>query len=284
MKKFIIFIAVFLAFAVNLSAQAVINGTAVTEKQLERVKVIGQKLLSANSLPTKVTFYVTDKEEVNAYANIDNEIHVYSGLLNLVETDDELAAVISHEIGHIANRHIQKQTILGMITQSITGIFKKPFASKVANGVGGLSMLKVSRTAEYEADLTGADLMIGAGYNPQGMLSLLNKIAQNYIDVIETHPSGNKRLVNLYDYLSFNYSDKLKKDYNTDSYRRLKGYITEVVNERNSNPEKMAAYAQKQTKLRNQKLKRARSIKKDSNVWGSVYNVIQTTTQVQNNQ
>jgi len=271
-------------FSLNASAQTVIKGTISTEKQLERVTAIGQKLLSTNNLPTKVTFYVSDKEDVNAYANIDNEVHVYNGLLKLVETDDELAAVISHEIGHIANRHIQKQTILSIIAQSITGIFKKPFASKVANGVEGLSMLKVSRSAEYESDLTGTDLMIGAGYNPQGMLSLLNKIAQNFIDVIQTHPSGNKRLENLYDYLSFNYPEKITKDYNTESYRKFKSYISEVLSERSSDPQKMVKYTQKQTKLRNEKLKRAKSIKKDSNVWASVYNVIQSTAQSSSNQ
>ncbi|HSA07596.1 MAG TPA: M48 family metallopeptidase [Candidatus Gastranaerophilales bacterium] len=272
----------FFAFSINVSAQTVAKDTVNTEQELARVTSIGQKLLSSNNLPTKVTFIVSPEEDVNAYANIDNEVHVYIGLLKIVETDDELASVIAHEIGHLANRHIQKQSLLGVLANTVIANIKKPFVSKVASGVGSLSMLKVSRSAEYEADLTGADLMIGAGYNPEGMLSLLNKIAQNYIDVIQTHPSGNKRLENVYDYLSFNYPEKLQHNYNTDSYRKFKIYIDGVIKERNSNPKKMAEYTKKQTKLKNEKLKRAKTIKNESNAWASVYNVLQSTVKLSN--
>jgi predicted Zn-dependent protease len=275
--KLIILMSVMMIFSLGVSAQTTATTTATTDKELVRVTKIGQKLLSSNYLPTKVTFFVSEEEDVNAYANIDSEVHVYKGLLNLVETDDELASVIAHEIGHIANRHIQKQSVISAMLQAISLKIKRPFASKVANGVGGLSLLKVSRSAEYESDLTGADLMIGAGYDPKAMLSLLNKIAQNYIDVIQTHPSGNKRLQNVYDYLSFNYPATIKTSYNTDSYRKFKLYIDEVVKIRNSDPQKLAEYTKKQTKLRNDKLKRANTIKSDTNAWASVYGVIQST-------
>jgi predicted Zn-dependent protease len=288
LKLIILIISVFILSSINVSAQTVVKGQISTQKELERVTSIGQKLLSVNNLPTKVTFHISEKEDVNAYANIDNEIYVYNGLLKLVETDDELTSVISHEIGHLANRHIQKQTVIGVIVQSISNkistISKKLYISKIVGGIGGLSLLKVSRSAEYEADLTGVDLMIGAGYNPKAMLSLLNKIAQNYIDVIQTHPSGNKRLQNVYDYLSFNYSEKLQKSYNTDSYRNFEIYINGVLKERNADPKKMAEYTKKQTKLRQEKLKRAKTIKKKSNAWASVYNVIQSTAQLSTNQ
>lgn len=280
--KLIALLLTFFAFSLNVSAQTATNNQFNTQQELERVTTIGQKLLSSNNLPTKITFIVSEEEDVNAYANIDNEVHVYKGLLQLVETDDELASVIAHEIGHIANKHIQKQTVLGTLSQILVSKVKKPVISKVAGGIGTLSLLKVSRSAEYEADLTGADLMIGAGYNPEGMLSLLNKIAQNYIDIIQTHPSGNKRLENVYDYLSFNYPDKLKKDYNTESYKNFKIYINGVVKERNSNLKKMAEYTKNQTNLRNEKIKRAKSIQKDSNAWASAYNIILSTAKFSN--
>lgn len=263
-------------FSTNVFAQTTTTATNTNSAELARVTKIGQKLLSANNLPTKVTFIVSDEEDVNAYANIDSEVHVYKGLLNLVETDDELASVIGHEIGHIANRHIQKQSVIGAFIQSFIQKIKSPFISKVATGAENLSLLKLSRTAEYEADLTGADLMIGAGYDPKGMLSLLNKIAQNYIDVIQTHPSGNKRLQNLYDYLSFNYSDTVKNTYNTESYKKFKLYIDEIVKERNSDPKKMDEYIARETKLRNDKLKRAKTIQSETNVWASVFGVLQS--------
>jgi len=284
MKKIIKFIVlmclVFMFVNVAKAQTATTSSTAAGDaKALARVTTIGQKILSANNLPTKVTFVFSQEDDVNAYANIDNEVHVYKGLLDIVETDDELAGVIGHEIGHIVNSHIQKQTIWGTIAQSIVAAIKKPFVSKVATGAEALSMLKLSRSAEYEADLTGVDLMIGAGYNPQGMLSLLNKIAQNYIDVIQTHPSGNKRLENVYDYINFNYPAKLKPDYNTQSYKQFKAYINTVIAERNADPKKMASYVKKETKLREQKLKRAKEIRSGTNPWASVFNVLQSTAQ-----
>jgi len=274
--KLILTFLICISFSMNVSAQTVLSGQAVTTKELEKVTNIGQKILSANGLPTKVTFYVSEEDEVNAYANIDNEVHVYQGLIKLVETDDELAAVIAHEIGHIANKHMQKQTVLSVIAQVISDKITKPFASLIAKGVGGLSMLKVSRSAEYEADITGADLMIAGGYNPQGMLSFLNKISQNYIDVIQTHPSGEKRLKNIYDYVSFNYPEKLKTDYNTESYKKFKIYSDKIVFERNSDPKKMQAYVKEQTKLRNDRLKRAKTITSGTNKWESSYNIFKS--------
>ena len=57
------------------------------------------------------------------------------------------------------------------------------------------------RTEEYEADITGVDLINNAGYNPLAMVSVLYKIGGNYVDIIQDHPSGDKRTMYLYNYI-----------------------------------------------------------------------------------
>lgn len=282
MKKFFAVLILSL-FSVSVFAQTTQKAQISYDENTALVNKLGVKILQANNLPDKITFNFSDEDHVNAYANIKNEIYVYKGLIKLVETDDELAGVIGHEIGHISNKHIQKQSVLGaaasLVSSATASLLKAPVISKIADGIGVLSLLKVSRSAEYEADLTGADLMIGAGYDPKAMLSLLSKISQDYIDIIQTHPSGNKRLVNLYDYLSYNYPEKVKGEYDTESYRKFKVYMDSVLKERASNPKKLAEYNKKQAKLRQERIKRAEKIKKGSNGWDSAFNVIFSSEQ-----
>lgn len=65
---------------------------------------IGAKLITNNDIDTKIQFVVVDKEDANASTNINNQISVYSGLLKYVETEDELAYVIGHEMGHVEKK------------------------------------------------------------------------------------------------------------------------------------------------------------------------------------
>jgi len=76
MKKIILLSAVFFVFSMTVSAQTTVKGQISTNQELTKVTSIGQKLLEANNLPTKVTFIISPEEDVNAYANIDNEVHV----------------------------------------------------------------------------------------------------------------------------------------------------------------------------------------------------------------
>lgn len=69
-------------------------------------------------------------------------------------------------------------------------------------------MLKMSRSEEYEADITGADLMTKAGYNPLAMVSVLYKIGGNYKDFTSAHPSGDKRTMYIYDYITYTHIRK----------------------------------------------------------------------------
>ena len=241
---------------------------------LNRVNTIGTKLLKANNINYAIEFKVSEEDTINAYANIDKEILVYKGLLEYVDTDDELAGVIGHEMGHIINGHCQKQGVLNTIIASIAAMFKpKTTAGNVVNQVGqSLAVSKISRNDEYEADLTGVDIMTRAGYNPLGMVSLLSKISQTYIDVLQSHPSGEKRVLNAYDYINYNYPNYISKGYSTASYKTALEMITPTLNTRNKSEQLIADYKSTQEKLLAKKQKREKSkMQSTSTVWDGYY-------------
>jgi len=244
---------------------------------LNRVNTIGTKILKANNINHSIEFKVSDEDTVNAYANLDKEIYVYKGLLQYVDTDDELAGVISHEMGHIVNGHCAKQGVLNTFIATFASLFKtKTTAGAVANQFGQqLAASKISRNDEYEADLTGVDLMTKGGYNPLGMVSLLSKISQTYVDVLQSHPSGEKRVQNAYDYIEYNYPDYIKKGYSTDSYKTALKMLEPVIAARKSSTSLQEQFVSNQKKLLAKKQKREMKMQNTSTAWEGYYKTLE---------
>ena len=244
-----------------------------SEAALKRVNTIGTKILKANNVNHPIEFKVSDTDDINAYADINKEIHVYRGLLEYVDDDNELAGVISHEMGHIINGHCAKQGILNAGIATVASVTTK---NEVVSAVGQqLAASKISRSDEFEADLTGVDLMTKGGYNPLAMVSLLNKISGNYIDILESHPSGEKRIMNVYNYIEYNYPDRIKKGYTTDSYKKALSMITPNVEKRKSSKFQTWKYQREQKKLLAKKEKRAKKMQKKNTVWDGYFNTLQ---------
>lgn len=276
MKKFLTVLCVALFFGITNSVFAATTDWS-SSQNLTRVNDIGTKIMIANNLPRGIMFRVSNQDIVNAYANINKEVYVYAGLLKYVETNDELAAIISHELGHIVNGHCAKQTLLnaGIASLAKATAQNTNTAGTVAVVAGQqLATSKISRSDEFEADLTGVDLMIKAGYNPLAMISVLNKISGNYFDAFETHPSGEKRLMNIYDYISYNYPDKIQNSLATTSYKNALNIIDANVAVRKANPKEMRKYENAQAKLKANKIKRAKKIKNSVNAWDASYTVL----------
>lgn len=280
MKKILIALfALFLGLQVNAATTTTTTTTtnwdsAAAQKRLNN---IAYKIIKANSLPSGISIKVSNDEDANAYANINKEIYVFKGMLNYATTDDEIAAVLSHEMGHIVNGHNAKQSILNSVISSVAGSVE-PKTDGQAIGVAAaeqLSTTRLSRKDEYEADITAVDLLVKAGYNPLALISVLNKICGNYVDVLSTHPTGEKRLMNIYDYTSYNYPTLAKKGYATDSYKKAYALISLNVEERNASAKKVAKWKKQQEKLKKDKIKRAKKMLKSNNGWNSAYNTIQ---------
>jgi predicted Zn-dependent protease len=279
MKKIVCLIGLFLISSLCCVQASTTNWT--TESGLKKVSSIGKTLLSKNNLPTQITFKVIETDEINAYASGENEICVYTGLLKYVDNDTELAGVIAHEMGHIINHHVAKQSVVSAITSSmIANSTMSSLAKTNAYMINNLTMLKMSRSEEYEADITGVDLMKNAGYNTLGMVSVLYKISGKFVDVISTHPSGDKRTMYLYNYITYAYPNDAKQGYTTDSYKQFMVYASPIVSKRNSSTLKQNAFNRKQARLQKKRLAKMEKYKNSSqgSGWTSSYTLLKSLT------
>ena len=163
-------------------------------------------------VPFNWEMHVIRSDELNAWAMPGGKMAVYSGLVEKLNlTDDELAAVIGHEMTHALLEHSRKEAnrsvgislgaqLGSQILAATTGID----ANTASQGVGLLTDLGLnkpfSRDAEREADLGGLKLMAQAGYNPEAAISVWNKMNRandnnNALEkILSTHPTNNDRI------------------------------------------------------------------------------------------
>jgi predicted Zn-dependent protease len=187
-------------------------------EQLDRVRKISYKLIDEapifreDAKEWKWEVNVEDSEEVNAYCMPGGKIMVYSGLIKKVNaTDDELAAVIGHEISHALREHgrermstalLQQVGIIGFASYiAEKGIYTNAAVQAVALGTTLFFALPNSREQEREADKIGLELTARAGYHPMAAVSLWRKMsALSEVDMPEflsTHPSNKNRIKDL---------------------------------------------------------------------------------------
>ena len=244
---------------------------------LNKVNTIGQNILKANNINYPIQFKVSSQADVNAYANLDKEIYVFKGLLEYTSDDDELAGVISHEMGHIINGHCAKQGVLNTGIAVVTSLMNVSDTTKAVGQT--LAASKLSRNDELEADITGVDLMTKGGYNPLAMISLLSKITGSYIDILESHPSGEKRILNAYNYIEYNYPEKIQQGYKSESYTKAMTLMSPVILKRKNSAYLTKKYLRQQKKLLVKKEKRQKKMQGTSSVWDGYYTTLQFMAQ-----
>ena len=149
------------------------------------------------------TVRIIDKDEMNAVSLPGGYVYLFQGLMDKLETDDELAAVIAHEVGHITARHAMKrlQAAHGYtILQILTIAADEPQAAYgVAVGFENV-FLAYSRQDEFQADKLSVKYMTLAGYQPEAILTVLGKLqeeqrkrAPSRIAYFRTHPYVQER-------------------------------------------------------------------------------------------
>lgn len=147
---------------------------------------------------------VIDSEELNANCGPGGKIIFYTGLVEKLNlTDDEIAAVMGHEIAHALREHgreaMSKAYGVQMATQLGSAFGVDAGSLQLANmGVEYLMTLPNSRSNENEADLIGLELAARAGYNPKAAISLWQKMASAGgsapPEFMSTHPSSGSRI------------------------------------------------------------------------------------------
>lgn len=157
----------------------------------KRIAAATEVYMKANGLADEVKnfsweFNVVDDPQVNAFCMPGGKIVVYTGLLNLVSSDDELAVVMGHEVAHAVAKHANErmsQQVLSEVGGSLLGAAvsgSSTAVQAVAGTVYGLGsqygvMLPYSRKHELEADHLGLIFMAMAGYNPDAAVTFWQK-------------------------------------------------------------------------------------------------------------
>ncbi len=143
---------------------------------LERIRRIGGRLTGVcDRKDYQYHFFLIEKDELNAFTTPGGNIYVYTGLLDKLTTDDQIAAVLAHEIGHCAARHTVKkfQAALGynIVSSIIISQIAEAQAQKITamstNAVMSIIFSAYSRQDEYEADRLGLKYMHLACFDPQ---------------------------------------------------------------------------------------------------------------------
>jgi len=152
----------------------------------------------------KFTIQVLRDNTANAFVIPGGHVYIYTGMLDMVTSDDELAAVISHELAHAQMRHSLKNFRLSTaMVEILKRAVKNPKDRESWGAVlGYLTMMKFSRTQEDEADDIGQAKMLAAGYNPSAQVTLWEKFLKKYGDTkgiaqyLSSHPPSAQRIQN----------------------------------------------------------------------------------------
>jgi len=151
-------------------------------KDYDRLQTIGQRLAQVSDRQDyEYHFYLIGEEQMNAFTTPGGHIYVYAGLLDKLETDDQVASVIAHEIGHCAARHTIKKFQASMGYNLIGNLILRAIDSGSARQIAALSSSAImsvvfssySRKDEYEADRLGVKYTYLAGYDPQAVAESL---------------------------------------------------------------------------------------------------------------
>lgn len=179
-----------------------------------RVQRIGARI--AESVGREVPnaqweFVVFESEQINAFALPGGKVGVYTGLIKLVDSDDELAAVMGHEIAHVSSRHGAERISQGMLA-GLGGVAVAVATDDSENkelyqlgyaGLATLGTLGYSRLQETEADEIGLRFAAGAGYDPRAAAEFWEKMkaaksgSGQPLEWFSTHPSDDRRIANL---------------------------------------------------------------------------------------
>lgn len=142
---------------------------------------------------------IEDVDEINAYADGKNNVTFFTGMLDFVRDENELAAVCGHELAHLSAQHIKRS----IFTQIVAGVASEAIGGTLGNVAGNALYTKQSRKHEREADRRGLMYMWWAGYDPRTLWkfwqSIQNAYDQGNISIAKyfsTHPVHAERVEN----------------------------------------------------------------------------------------
>ncbi len=207
---------------------------------VDYVNRVGQRILTVvPPQPFEYQFYVIHEDVYNAFATPAGHIFINSGLFAALESEEELAGIIGHEIAHVVCRHISDRienskkigmaTLAGMVAGVLLGVGGVgAAASAVTMGsvaAGQTAALAYSRENEMQADQLGLVYLTQAGYSGAGLLTSLKKIrskqwygSEQVPTYLTTHPASELRMSYIDNWLNHNPTENTGKHMDTGAF------------------------------------------------------------------
>jgi hypothetical protein len=209
----------------------------------EYINRVGQNVVLHSDAKIPFTIKVIDSDEVNAFALPGGFFYVNKGLILAADNEAEVAGVMAHEIAHVAARHAMENQAKGMLAQ--IGLMA---GSIFLGGLGGmlinqgaqfgalLGFMKFSRSAESEADMLGVQYLWAAGYDPNAMSTMFEKLAAKnkkkpgtFSKLFETHPQSVDRMESTRALVA-RFPDKEEYVLSTSEFQRVKSRLLRLSN------------------------------------------------------
>jgi len=204
-------IAMGLQSAPEMEAQ--FGGLDPNQNLQAKVEAVGEKVVAGSE--AKTTEYpfafhlLADTETINAFALPGGQVFITRALLNLLDSEGELAGVLGHEVGHVVGRHTAEQLAKSQLIQGLAGAAgvglydpnhpQSASAAQLAMLVGNMINMKYSRSDESQADQVGVRLMAEAGYDPRSMIKVMQILQQSgggssEPEFMSSHPDPGNRI------------------------------------------------------------------------------------------
>ena len=194
-----------------------------------RVETVGKKIAavanvtpmearygSSKLVPYDYKFFIVDDPDINAFSLPGGYIYVNKGLLNYVQSDEELAGVLGHEITHAAHHHVmrlqkeQSKLNTALLVGALATLVAHVPAADALNLLQGFQLIAIQKVngfgqeAERDADHGGLTIAAKAGYNPVGMLTFMERLERDQklrpdveLGIYRTHPPEKERVENI---------------------------------------------------------------------------------------
>lgn len=220
----------------------------------EYVNRVGQNIVLHSDAKVPFTIKVIDSDEVNAFALPGGFFYVNKGLILAADNEAELAGVMAHEIAHVAARHaVENQAKATLMDYGLMAgsIFLGGIPGMILNNAGPLAALlgfmKFSRGAESEADKLGVQYLYAAGYDPNALATMFEKLsAQNkkkpgFISkAFASHPQPPERRASSLSLVA-RFPEREEYTISTSEFQRVKGRLLRMSNAKASTAGNIAA-------------------------------------------
>jgi beta-barrel assembly-enhancing protease len=189
------------------------GGLYPDEQVQARIDEIGRRLVeSSQARETEYPFefhVLADDQTVNAFALPGGQVFITVALLNLLETEGEVAGVLGHEIGHVVGRHSAEQIAKSQLIQGLAGAAgaglydpenpQSATGAQIALIVGNMINMKYGRDDELQSDRLGVRFLADAGYDPRALIRVMEVLAGaggggGAPEFMSTHPDPGNRI------------------------------------------------------------------------------------------